>query len=198
MAIDPSTDIVLDVARAADPARLAAVQERLSALASTRVASPADFTAALQSAESAAGSVKAAVGAASNMRARFADATLMGAQRAHKAEVQFESVLLNSFIGEILPKDAPDAFGKGVAGDMWRSMLAEKIADQLAGNGALGIGRRLFATHPMSAPAALGEPLHVAEAGSAATAQTSGAAVAVPMNAAIERGSVLFSRARPL
>src|SRR5947209_5009562 len=81
-------------------------------------ATPADFPPALQSAENGAWAPIAEGAAASNMRARLADATRAGSQRAHKAEVQFESVMLSSFIGEMLPKDAPDAFGKGMAGDM--------------------------------------------------------------------------------
>jgi Rod binding domain-containing protein len=174
------------------------VQERLSALSSAGAASPADFAAALQSAESAATPAPSMVGPGSDMRARFADAGLAVDQRAHKAEVQFESVLLNNFIGEMLPKDAPDAFGKGVAGDMWRSMLAEKIADQLAGAGTLGIGRRLFATHPMSASAALGEPAQGSGSGRIDATQSSANALSAPSDAQIERGAVLFSRARPL
>jgi hypothetical protein len=39
-------------------------------------------------------------------------------------------------------------FGGGVAGDVWKSMLSDKIADEVAKSGALKIGQRLFATHP--------------------------------------------------
>jgi Rod binding domain-containing protein len=200
MAIEPPSDIVLDVARAADPARVAAVQERLGAAQAAAAASASDFSAALQSAENAvsASARGASAPSASNMRARLADSALAGSQRAHKAEVQFESVMLSSFIGEMLPKDAPDAFGKGMAGDMWRSMLAEKIADQLAGAGALGIGRRLFATHPLSASTALGEPARVGGAAHAATTQSSANILSAPFDAQNEGGSVMFSRTRSL
>jgi hypothetical protein len=57
-------------------------------------------------------------------------------------------VLLKSFIDQMLPKDAVEVFGGGVAGDVWKSMLSEKIADEVAKSGALQIGQRLFATHP--------------------------------------------------
>jgi hypothetical protein len=65
-----------------------------------------------------------------------------------KATIGLESVLLKSFIDQMLPKDAVEVFGAGVAGDVWKSMLSEKIADEVAKSGALKIGRRLFATHP--------------------------------------------------
>ena len=64
-----------------------------------------------------------------------------------KAAVGLESVLLKNVIDQMLPKDAVDVFGSGVAGDVWRSMLSDKIANQIAKSGALKISDRLFATH---------------------------------------------------
>ena len=58
--------------------------------------------------------------------------------------------MLNSFVGEMLPKDADGVFGQGMAGDMWRSMLAEQVSRQIAKSGAFGISKRLFATHELA------------------------------------------------
>ena len=58
--------------------------------------------------------------------------------------------MINSFVGELLPKDAGSVFGEGTAGDMWRSMLAEQVSLQIAKSGALGLSRRLFATHELA------------------------------------------------
>ena len=55
--------------------------------------------------------------------------------------------MLNSFVSELLPKDTGEVFGQGMAGDMWRSMLAEQVSTQIAKSGKLGLARRLFATH---------------------------------------------------
>ena len=55
--------------------------------------------------------------------------------------------MLSSFVGELLPKDTGEVFGQGMAGDMWRSMLAEQVSMQIAKSGKLGLARRLFATH---------------------------------------------------
>ena len=141
MAIDPPSDIVLEVARAADPTRAAAVAQKLSALAAGGPTSGADFAAALNEAGGSTPGV-------ANMRARLADAKLAASEKAGKAEVQFESVLLNNFISEMLPKDEPEAYGQGTAGEMWRSMLSEKISDEIAKSGELGISRRLFEGAP--------------------------------------------------
>ena len=51
MSIAPSTDIVAEVARAADPARAAAVTAKLNALSNQGAGSPEDFAEALDSGE---------------------------------------------------------------------------------------------------------------------------------------------------
>ena len=89
------------------------------------------------------------------MRARLADIAQAQGDKTKQAQVQFEAVLLNSFVSEMLPKDTPEAYGQGLAGDMWRSMLADQVSRKIASSGALGIGQRLFATHPMTASSSL-------------------------------------------
>ena len=54
---------------------------------------------------------------------------------------EFEAFVMQSFIQEMLPKDANNVFGKGIAGDIWRSMLAEKLAYEVAARGDLGIAK---------------------------------------------------------
>ena len=141
MSLASSNDIVLEVARAADPKRAAAVVDRLNALAREGSASPQDFASALQNAGVASRSIASA---------RAAVAT---PSRAKVAQTKLESVMLSEFIGEMLPKDTPSVFGQGYAGDMWRSMLAERVADQIAASGRLGLASRLFAGHADAAPA---------------------------------------------
>ena len=58
--------------------------------------------------------------------------------------------MLTPLVGEMLPKDASNVFGSGTAGDMWRSMLAEQVSQQIAKSGKLGLSRRLFATHELA------------------------------------------------
>jgi flagellar protein FlgJ len=57
--------------------------------------------------------------------------------------VQFEAFVLQSFIQAILPKDAAEVFGEGTAGEVWKSMLAEKMALQVAEAGGVGIAKMI-------------------------------------------------------
>jgi hypothetical protein len=59
------------------------------------------------------------------------------------APEQFEAFVMQSFIEEMLPKSADGAFGSGLAGDYWRSMLAEQVAGQVAKRGGIGIARMI-------------------------------------------------------
>jgi Rod binding domain-containing protein len=197
MAIDPPSDIVLEVARAADPVRAAAVAKRLTNLAANDAAG-ADFTAALNKASPPETSASAQSVDVSNLRARLANIGQAQNDRTKQAQVQFESVLLNSFVSEMLPKDSPEAYGQGLAGEMWRSMLADQVSRQIAKSGTLGIGQRLFATHPMTAGSALGHVGHMGASGASAATQMSANALSAPVGADTADGSFLFSAAKPL
>lgn len=43
----------------------------------------------------------------------------------------------------MMPKDAETVYGKGLSGDMWQSLLAEKIAEQVTRRGGIGIAAQL-------------------------------------------------------
>ena len=137
MSLAPSTDLVLEVSRAADPARADAVKNKLVSLAT--------------GAAETTGGFQAALGATAPLSQRPGSTVspLSSLSPAKKAQRMLESAFLTQFIEEMLPKDAPEAFGQGYAGDMWRSMLAQRVADQVAASGRLGIGDRLFAGHPI-------------------------------------------------
>ncbi len=139
MAISPASDIILDVARAADPQKAMATTRALDAGLGGDATT--EFSRALDGV--------AVPSSHRDFSYQNPVASTLGRQgsAAQKAAVGLESVLLKSFIDQMLPKDAVDVFGAGVAGDVWRSMLSEKIADQVAKSGALKLGTRLFATH---------------------------------------------------
>lgn len=69
-----------------------------------------------------------------------------GAEQAHKvrsveglsASKKFESLVMSQMVAEILPKDE-SYFGEGFSGDMWRSMMAEQIADMMVRSSDFGI-----------------------------------------------------------
>ena len=49
------------------------------------------------------------------------------ARQARDVPKDFEAFVLQSFIQEMLPKKAEGVYGSGIAGDIWRSMLAELV-----------------------------------------------------------------------
>jgi Rod binding domain-containing protein len=61
---------------------------------------------------------------------------------------KFEAFMLQTFVEAMLPKDSEQLFGKGTAGSVWKSMLAEQLGNQLAANKGIGIAKQLAAAHP--------------------------------------------------
>jgi peptidoglycan hydrolase FlgJ len=189
MAFNPRTDVVLEVLSAADPSRASLAAQRLNAVASSN-APAADFAANLDRAAAPASATTAPLASAADMRSHLAEAA-GGPDKLRQAKTQFEAMMLSSFVGELLPKDSGEVFGQGMAGDMWRSMLAEQVSTQIAKSGKLGLARRLFATHEV-AP-------HSGRAGEAAktvgepAAQMSANILSTPAAAEPENGAVLFA-----
>ena len=145
MVFSPKTDVILEVASAADPSRATLAAQRLNAIAGSN-ASPADFVSSLNQAAGMANAALALPTGGADARSRLAESS-SGPEKLGKAKIQFEAMMLNSFVSELLPKDTGEVFGQGMAGDMWRSMLAEQVSTQIAKSGKLGLARRLFATH---------------------------------------------------
>jgi len=192
MAFNPRTDVILEVASAADPSRATLAAQRLSALAGSN-ASPADFVSSLNQAAGATSATTAPRASAADMRSRLATAP-GGADKLGQAKTQFEAMMLNSFVSELLPKDTGEVFGQGTAGDMWRSMLAEQVSTQIAKSGKLGLARRLFASHEIgSQPGRVGE---AAKTVGASATQMSANILSSPAAAEPENGAVLFAGAK--
>lgn len=139
MAISPPSDLVLDVVRAADPTQVQAAQEKLKAnRAAFRASSLADagvgFNAALNQANSAG--FEAGVSRVGHGRVKPADIP--------QAYKDYEGVFLQNFVKTMLPEDSEDVYGKGLSGDMWKSMTAEHIGDAISKSGGVGIAEQLF------------------------------------------------------
>jgi hypothetical protein len=145
VAITPPSDIVLDVARAADPLAYRAAVDKLARIGDAATAA-ADFEAALGVAMSEAGektadAIETVFRHAGDLRSRLAPVAAEGL--AAEPYRQFEAFVLQTFIQSMRPKDAPHVFGDGIAGSFWGSMLAEQIAGQLAAAGGIGIADTL-------------------------------------------------------
>ena len=150
MAINPPSDIILDVARAADPLKYSAAVERLSRLGETDEADTS-FDVLL-------GSIDADVGASveqpfglglADLRSRLNPITAAVAASGQGGPYrQFEAFVLQTFIQSMFPKEATHVFGDGIAGSYWSSMLAEQVANQVAKAGGVGIADEIAARHP--------------------------------------------------
>lgn len=130
MAISPPSDIVLDVARAVDPAEMEAARARLRALVGA-----------------AEGGEGFAATASAGMRGAPVAARSPGATP--EAFRKFEAMVLQTFVQGMLPEDAANVYGEGLAGDMWKSFLAKEMAEAMAARGGIGIADRVLADYYM-------------------------------------------------
>ena len=193
MPLDPPSDVVLEVLKAADPARAAATTQRLNALAGAGAAETEDFSETLAQTARPASPAPPLVAGLADARSRLVDAAFAASDKAAKAQVDFEAVLLNGFVNEMLPKDGSAAFGQGLAGDMWKSMLADQISRQIAKSGSLGIAKRLFAAHPLSASESLERASRLDAADAHDVTQMSANALSLPSGVAHSDGAFLFA-----
>jgi flagellar protein FlgJ len=121
LAISLPSDIVLDAVKAVEPSGVEAVRAALAARRAT-----------------------AAAGVFSLAETGSADAAPATEAKAPEAFKRFEAMVLQTFIESMLPRDSASVYGKGVAGDMWKSMMAEKLADAMAERGGIGISERVL------------------------------------------------------
>lgn len=136
LAISPPSDIVLDVARAVDPAELAAARTQLAERARAGIGKAEFPEIALTETSS------------KNMAdMRFTGHTDAG--KAPEAYRKFEAVVLQNFMQSMMPKDSEAVYGKGLAGDMWKSELAKQLGTVLSERGGIGIANRLLKDHYM-------------------------------------------------
>lgn len=141
MGISLPSDIVLDVARAADPAKYQAASKRLSEISGTTGGS--DFASMIESPKgrSSGHMPLDPYGLRTALRNETA---LSVVPRQDDPYQQFEAFILQSFIESMMPKDSESVFGKGTAGGIWKSMLAEQIGNQVAKAGGVGIAKHVL------------------------------------------------------
>jgi len=158
-------DIVLGVALAADPEKYRAAVERLRQISAGAGAEasfdPGAFAAAVEKAwPDPANAPPMRPNAAPPPR--IASVPVQQGGKAAAAFGQLEAFVLQSFIQSMLPKDAQHVFGKGTAGEVWKSMLAEKLGAEIAKSGRIGIAQRLASAGAAAGHAAIASPKGIA------------------------------------
>jgi hypothetical protein len=141
VSIAPPSDIILDVAQAADPRRLQAATTKLNALATASGGPSVDFQTLLSSAAGAKPATAASPGP-STLYQGHGSSTASGLSPYQK----FEATLLQTFVQEMLPKD-DKLYGDAASADAYRGMMAEQLANQLARSGRIGIAKMIEKAH---------------------------------------------------
>ncbi|TCT07955.1 rod-binding protein [Aquabacter spiritensis] len=143
MGIQPPSDLILDVINAADPKRAQAIAAQLKqASASSQAPAPAEgFGEELARIPL---DPMPRLSASSSLALRNATAlSQKGGASAADPYRRFEAMVLSSFVDSLLPAKSEATFGSGTAGNIWRSMLAERIAGEVAKSGGIGIADRI-------------------------------------------------------
>ena len=146
MAISPPSDLLLDVARAADPAKVREATAKLARLAADPSAPNEGFGKALAAAKVTGASTLGPKPTAFPV-ASGAGSLRAGAQPKADTYKKFEAVLLQTFVESMLPKD-DESFGDAASSGIYRSMMAEQLATQIANAGGIGIAKAIEKAHP--------------------------------------------------
>jgi len=152
MSIFPATDIVSDVARAANPRKLQASMARLNNAAAASARPSVSFAANMQAMHvSGSSPTPPSLSRGADSVAPNPDETRSPSVTAGK---KFEAFILQSWLETFLPKEESGIFGSGGAAGVWRSMMAEQLGVQLADAGGIGFQKLLAptrATPPLQA-----------------------------------------------
>jgi flagellar protein FlgJ len=148
MSISPPSDIILDVARAADPVR---EQQALARLHRIATGDGETFEAAMTaSAPVSKPRTEETLPAETQSPAPRERPELSPAEKTFRG---FEAMALASMIESAMPKEGDSIFGSGTAGSVWKSMLAEQIGEQMAEAGGIGIARQLASSANLASAA---------------------------------------------
>lgn len=122
MAVDFPSDLILDVARAADPASVRNLETRLRA-----------GTSAPASTDTAA------------VAAKFESHLSRAPQTksVKQAGKQFEALLVSNMIQNMMGETDESYFGDGLSGDIWKSMMAEQVANQVVQGADFGVASKI-------------------------------------------------------
>lgn len=151
MSIFPATDMIVDVARAADPRRRDIAMRRLAEASDAPAPDWAHFAnmalgGTSRAPAAAAGLTRTQTAAASVSLTASAAVTPSASETGNPAVDafrKFEALILQTFIEALLPKEDSGLYGHGTAGGLWRSMMAEQVGTRITQAGGIGL-RKVF------------------------------------------------------
>jgi flagellar protein FlgJ len=133
MSIFPATDIISDVARAADPGTVKLAIKRLEDIGGEK-ARQVDL--AFSEAESSVATLRGKAQSVTRIDTSAATATRV---ETLSPTQKFEAFLLQGWLDVILPKEGSGVYGSGAGTGIWRSMMAEQLATQIVRAGGVGL-----------------------------------------------------------
>ena len=143
------SDLVLDVANAADPTRRKQALDRLETLgqnAAPDAAAGTDFAAHVNL---TGGGPSLAAESVAAMQSKLENTHDHHLPHGNQSGLQkFEAFVLGNFIGLMMPKGNDAVYGKGMAGEMWESLSAQYIGDAVAKRGGIGLAKSLAPHYP--------------------------------------------------
>ncbi|MDD7908993.1 MULTISPECIES: rod-binding protein [Pseudovibrio] len=151
MAVSPVGDLVLDVLKQADPLEASSARETLAKPVKVSADLPiageqADWASAMSRAEKV-GPAASGVGLASSgtpveTLTSFAQHNISNRTQESLGE-RLEAAVLQTFVKSMLPREMESFFGSGTAGHMWKGLMAEQLATQMARSGGIGLAEKL-------------------------------------------------------
>ena len=156
MAVSLPSDLIADVMRNADPARLQTARAKLEILHETE-GSATNFAALL-------GRIDGEVAAAPNpdelpgsRNGLLPAAQQPGVAAADEPYADFERMVLRNLFESLLPGAESGAFGGGPSAGVWRSLAADQLAGLYADTGGVGVARMLAGEEARNAGAIEGQ-----------------------------------------
>jgi flagellar protein FlgJ len=137
VSIHPSSDLVLDVVKAADPAKSVMAAEKLTSLAASEDGANVKFSAILNGMRSSPSDLGTELERASTKSVAIKPVTDMRT----KVFKDLEQLVLRNLVETMLPKDTETLFGHGTAGDIWKSMLADALSKDIGKSVDLGLAK---------------------------------------------------------
>lgn len=135
--LDPSKDLLVNVIKAADPLKYQAMVKKLQ---NARLASLKT-----KAIENTSFAKLEPISQNNNLyNSQIPRAMQVSSNIPYK---KFEAVMLQNFIEKMFTSDTSDVFGKGQAGNIWRSMMSEAIGNEMAEAGGIGIAKMLEKQH---------------------------------------------------
>ncbi len=135
----------MDVVNAADPTRVQEAQEKLRTQTATLAAArltrqDQGFATDVASLDRTAGMRLDRTNAPHTIDAK----AVSNEKQTPETYRKFEAMVLQNFLKYMMPEDSEDVYGKGMAGDIWKSMSAEQIANSIAKRGGIGIADHMM------------------------------------------------------